>query len=255
MLVTSTPRIIIGRALGLRSSSSSYGRQQHHRTDRSSGWRNKSSAKRFRKSDFMCDIGEEDVALVHGEILYGFHPVSMALSAGRRDFHAIYYNAEGKDKVLRLAEEAKAKGMPKFVKRPFVRLSHAIFPCNTLRNPRSRHRHPQPGGPLSEERPGPRRPPGRVRGRREALPLREGGAPRHGGRSGSSSISPLPAAAVRRQGPHEPRCRPQVSLLPGRRSCDHHSRVPFSFSYARYSQFGQFHIIPSFAPCCRKETI
>ncbi len=111
MLVSSTPRVIIGRALGLRSSSSSYSRQQHQRTDRSSGWRNKSSAKRFRKSDFMCDIGEEDVALVHGEILYGFHPVSMALSAGRRDFHAIYYHVEGKDKVLRLAEEARAKGM------------------------------------------------------------------------------------------------------------------------------------------------
>ncbi len=127
MLVSSTSRIIIGRALGLRSSSSSYRRQQHQRTDRSSRWRNRSSAKRFRKSDFMCDIGEEDVALVHGEILYGFHPVSMALSAGRRDFHAIYYNAEGKDKVLRLAEEAKAKGMPKLVKRPLVRLWHAIF--------------------------------------------------------------------------------------------------------------------------------
>ncbi len=145
--------------------------------------------------------------------------------------------------------------LPKFVKRPFIRLWYAIFTLQYIRrNPRSRHRHPQPGGPLGEERPGPRRPPGRVRGRREAMPLRAGGAPQHG-RSGSSSISPPPAAAVRRQGPHEPRCRPQVSLLPGRRSCDHHSRVPFSFSYARYSQFGQFHIIPSFAPCCRKETI
>ncbi len=142
--------------------------------------------------------------------------------------------------------------MPKFMERPFILLCHAIFPCNIQRNPRSRHRHPKPGGPLGEERPGPRRPPGRVRGRREALPLRAGGAPRHGGRSGSSSVSPPPAAAVRRQGPHEPRCRPQVSLLPGRRSCDHHSRVPFSFSYARYSQFGQFRIIPSFAPCRRK---
>ncbi len=54
--------------------------------------------------------GKDDIIMVSGEILYGYYPVLMALKAGKRKFHALYYNDEGKDKILNLAEMAREKG-------------------------------------------------------------------------------------------------------------------------------------------------
>ncbi len=71
------------------------------------------SYKKFKKSDFMAELGQEDqVVLISGEILYGYYPVLLALEARRRRFHALYYNPDGEEKVRRLAEAAASRGVP-----------------------------------------------------------------------------------------------------------------------------------------------
>jgi hypothetical protein len=51
---------------------------------------------------------DEDVAVVQGEILFGIYPVTMALKAGRRKFHRVYF-CPGSDRshdVVKLAESS-----------------------------------------------------------------------------------------------------------------------------------------------------
>ena len=45
------------------------------------------------------------------EILYGYHPVTMAMEAGKRQVHRVFYNQES-NKVLPVVEDAKQRGIP-----------------------------------------------------------------------------------------------------------------------------------------------
>lgn len=72
--------------------------------------RNFSDKKRFKKFTKNRDE-EERVALVRGEILYGYFPVLMALKAGRRNFHSVYYNHAGNDRMAELVDLAVDKGV------------------------------------------------------------------------------------------------------------------------------------------------
>ena len=46
---------------------------------------------------------------IKGEVLYGIHPVSMTLKAGRRNVHAVYYNHKSK-RAVEVANQAEEMG-------------------------------------------------------------------------------------------------------------------------------------------------
>lgn len=51
------------------------------------------------------------------ELLHGYHPVSMAMAAGKRTVHRVFYNTES-SKVLPVVEEAKQRGIATKALRP-----------------------------------------------------------------------------------------------------------------------------------------